>query len=44
MEYNYQLAIMTSPAYKQLHQKYKELKEQYRSEKELKLKVTTILI
>lgn len=33
MEYHFQLAIMTSPAYKELHYKYKVIKEQNRKEK-----------
>lgn len=43
MEYHYQLAIMTSPAYKELHKKHKEMKDQNRREKELKMKVSLLL-
>ena len=44
MEYHYQLAIMTSPAYKELHNQYKGLKEQNRREKEERLKVCVSII
>lgn len=43
MEYHYQLAIMTSPAYKELHKKYKEMKDQNRKEKDMKMKVSRLL-
>lgn len=43
MEYHYQLAIMTSPAYKELHRKYKEMKDQNRKEKDMKMKVNILL-
>jgi predicted HTH domain antitoxin len=39
MEYQYQIALMASPAYKELHQKYREIKEVQRRQKEEKLKV-----
>jgi hypothetical protein len=34
---------MTSPAYKELHRKYKELKDHNRKEKEDKLKVNALI-
>ena len=34
---------MTSPAYKELHRKYKEMKDQNRKEKDMKMKVNILL-
>ena len=39
MEYHYQLTLTSSAAYKELQQKYREVKETQRKEKEEKLKV-----
>jgi hypothetical protein len=42
MEYHYQLAIMASPAYKELQNKFKIQREIHRKEKEAKLKVPIV--
>jgi len=39
MEYQFQIALMATPAYKELNCKYRELRDNQKLEKEEKLKV-----